>query len=59
VGLSPGGRILAVEPPIHISRSALMQDIETACRAGFAAEAGPKIFLSKSRILQKRPASGV
>ena len=49
----PGGRVLMVEPPLHVSRQAFKSSIATAGLAGFVAEAGPRVLLSKSVILRK------
>ena len=50
--LSPGGQVLVVEPPFHVSIEAFEETIRMARRAGFVPTKMPKIFLSKSVILE-------
>jgi ubiquinone/menaquinone biosynthesis C-methylase UbiE len=47
------GRVLIVEPPFHVSRSAFDISLGKAKTAGLTQSQGPKIFLSKTAILQK------
>ena len=49
--LRPGGKLLLVEPPVHVTRRAFQESLLYACDVGFTAERGPKILFSKSRIL--------
>jgi ubiquinone/menaquinone biosynthesis C-methylase UbiE len=51
--LKPGGKMLIVEPPFHVSRSDFERTLEVARKTGFKILMGPKVFLSKSAILQK------
>lgn len=51
--LNPGGQVLVVEPPVHVSKSAFRETILRAQEAGFKPEKGPKVFLSKTVILRK------
>ncbi|MCK5132348.1 MAG: methyltransferase domain-containing protein [Candidatus Sabulitectum sp.] len=51
--LNPAGRILIVEPPFHVSRSAFEETVNTAIAAGFTQAAGPRIPLNKTVILRK------
>jgi ubiquinone/menaquinone biosynthesis C-methylase UbiE len=51
--LKPRGRMLFVEPPFHVSRSDFEKTLETARRAGFVTAKGPRVFLSKTSVLQK------
>ena len=48
-----GGRVLMVEPPLHVSKAAFKATLATAGNAGFIAEAGPRVLLSKSVLLRK------
>ncbi len=51
--IKPGGSVLVVEPPFHVSRSAFSETLLTAESAGFEIEKGPRILLSKSALLVK------
>lgn len=51
--IKPGGALLVVEPPLHVSRAAFSQSVAKAQAAGFSAQAGPKVSLSKSILLVK------
>jgi ubiquinone/menaquinone biosynthesis C-methylase UbiE len=51
--IKPDGRILVVEPPIHVSKEAFAKTIAVAQTAGLAVTQRPKIFLSKAVILSK------
>jgi ubiquinone/menaquinone biosynthesis C-methylase UbiE len=51
--LQPGGRVLIVEPPFHVSKSAFQKTINKAKDAGFNPDKGPRILLNKTVILQK------
>ena len=51
----PGGRVLVVEPPFHVSPSAFAVSVGRAESAGFTRTGGPSVFLSKTAILEKRP----
>ncbi len=51
--LRPGGRVLIVEPPFHVSKTELDQTVRIAKEAGFTDDDGPKVFLSKTVILKK------
>jgi len=50
--LSPGGQVLVVEPPFHVSKSAFLQTIHMAREAGFQPGPGPKVAFSKTAILR-------
>jgi ubiquinone/menaquinone biosynthesis C-methylase UbiE len=45
-------RVLAVEPPFHVTKKDFRRTLETAQQAGFIVQKGPKICLSKTAILQ-------
>jgi ubiquinone/menaquinone biosynthesis C-methylase UbiE len=51
--LKPYGKMLIVEPPFHVSRSEFIKTLEIARKAGFSPAEGPRVFLSKTAILQK------
>ena len=51
--LKPGGQVLVVEPPIHVSRHAFADTIGKARAAGFIPVERPSIFLSKAVVLKK------
>jgi ubiquinone/menaquinone biosynthesis C-methylase UbiE len=50
--LRPGGRMLIVEPPLHVSRSDFEKTLVIARKTGFATMKGPKVFVSKTAILK-------
>jgi hypothetical protein len=49
--ITPGGKVLLVEPPLHVSGAAFEKTLGYARNAGFIVVEGSKILLSKSRIL--------
>jgi ubiquinone/menaquinone biosynthesis C-methylase UbiE len=49
--LKPEGKMLVVEPPLHVSRSDFEKTLEKARCAGFRIIPGPKVFLSKTAVL--------
>ena len=51
--LKPGGTVLIVEPPIHVSKKAFKQTLEKAKDAGFIVMQGPKVLFSKTVVLKK------
>ncbi len=51
--LHPGGQVLVVEPPFHVSRADFSESVSKAEIAGFKPEKGPKVLLSKTVILKK------
>jgi ubiquinone/menaquinone biosynthesis C-methylase UbiE len=51
--LHPAGQVLMVEPPVHVSKAAFDTSLEKAEKAGFVHTEGPRIFLSKTALLQK------
>lgn len=51
--LKPGGRVLVVEPPIHVSKKAFREMTAIAQAAGFTPEPGPKMLFSKTVVLTK------
>ena len=52
--LKSKGKLLLVEPPFHVSKSAFEETIRKAGKAGFVLEERPKVFLSKTALLKKR-----
>jgi 23S rRNA G2069 N7-methylase RlmK/C1962 C5-methylase RlmI len=52
--LRPGGRILIVESPFHVSRKDFKQMIAKAAAAGLVVEKGPKMLYNKQVGLEKR-----
>ncbi len=50
--LKPGAQILAVEPPLHVSKKAFAAMLQTARDAGFSHDP-PRVFLNKTVHLQK------
>lgn len=49
--LKPGGKLLVVEPRMHVSAAAFEKTIEIARRAGLRAIDGPDVRLSRSKLL--------
>ena len=52
--LKPGGQVLVVEPPFHVSRKAFAETIRLARSAGLTPAEAPTVPLSKSVTLRKR-----
>ena len=51
--LKPGGRMLVVEPPLHVSKRELEETITAAGKAGFVPAGRPKIFPNKAVLLKR------
>jgi ubiquinone/menaquinone biosynthesis C-methylase UbiE len=51
--LKPGGQMLIVEPPFHVSKTAFTKTVEKARNAGLSPVATPRVFLSKAVLLKK------
>lgn len=51
--MQPAAQVLFVEPPFHVSKSAFEVSLGKAETAGLTQYQGPKLFLSKTAILQK------
>jgi len=51
--MQPTAQVLIVEPPFHVSKSAFAVSLKKAEAAGLTQYQGPKLFLSKTAILQK------
>lgn len=49
--LSPGGRVLVVEPPLHVSAAAFAATLRVAGEAGFRLADRPRIRLNKAALL--------
>jgi ubiquinone/menaquinone biosynthesis C-methylase UbiE len=52
--LKPGGHVLVVEPPFHVSKSAFEKTVEKARTAGLVPVLRPGILFSKAVLLQRR-----
>ena len=50
--LRPGGRLLIVEPPFHVSREQFGRMVQTTEAAGFRACPGPVVFLCETAVLE-------
>ncbi len=50
--LNPAGRVLVVEPPLHVSRRAFAATLDAAARAGFVVEERPRIGWNKAALLR-------
>jgi ubiquinone/menaquinone biosynthesis C-methylase UbiE len=51
--IKPGGKIVFVEPKIHVSKKEFMESCESACKSGFKVFHGVKAFFSHTAILGK------
>ena len=51
--LKPGGLFFIVEPPFHVSKTAMLKTVRKAQDAGFIFVEKPKVFLSKTAVLKK------
>jgi ubiquinone/menaquinone biosynthesis C-methylase UbiE len=51
--LKPDGKVLIVEPPIHVSKSAFDETVSIAGDAGFTVVERPKVFFSRGVVLKK------
>ncbi len=51
--LNEKGKILIVEPKVHVSKKDFMNIIETVAALGFEIIDNPKIFFSRSLVIQK------
>lgn len=49
--LSPKGRMLIVEPPLHVSEAAFAGTLDSARKAGFADSRAPGMFPNKAALL--------
>ena len=52
--LIPGGQVLIVEPPFHVSEKEMEKMLGTARDAGFTDGPGPKMLFSKTVLLKKQ-----
>ena len=52
--LKPGGQVLMVEPPFHVSKSAFKEIVRKARDVGFASVKGPNMLFSKTMVLKKK-----
>ena len=53
--LKPGGLVLIVEPPFHVSKKAFEETIGKAREAGLTPVERPRVFLSKTVVMKKEP----
>jgi len=51
--LKPGGQVLIVEPPLHVSRAAFEETLRKAGAAGLTLAARPRLPFNKAAILKK------
>jgi ubiquinone/menaquinone biosynthesis C-methylase UbiE len=51
--LSPGGRLLAIEPMFHVKRRNFEQTLDVAGETGFGVSRGPRVLLSWAALLVK------
>ncbi len=51
--LKPGGQVLMVEPPFHVSKSAFEKTVGKARDIGFTDIEGPDVLFSKTVVLKK------
>lgn len=48
---SPGGRLLIVEPPLHVSKAAFAATLQLAIQAGFRVVSRPNVRFNKAALL--------
>ncbi len=53
--LKPGGKLLVVEPKIHVSRRKFQETLDAARRAGLALEEEPRVRISRAAVLAVTP----
>ncbi len=51
--LKPGGSILIVEPPLHVSKNEFRKMIDVAVDTGFSLNGSPRLFPNKSVLFRK------
>jgi len=51
--LHPGGQLLVVEPPFHVSKAAFAETVNRARGAGFEVVDEPRVLLSKTALLRR------
>jgi ubiquinone/menaquinone biosynthesis C-methylase UbiE len=51
--VNPNGQVLIVEPPFHVSKSALEETVRIATNVGVVAVERPKIFFSRAVLLKR------
>jgi len=51
--VKPQGKVLIVEPPFHVSKSAFEATVEKAGDAGFVIVERPRVFFSRAVLLRK------
>ena len=50
--LKPGGQVLIVEPPFHVSKTAFDETLRLAVKAGFKIVKGPRMLFQKTAVLK-------
>jgi ubiquinone/menaquinone biosynthesis C-methylase UbiE len=50
--LKPGGKVLIVEPPVHVSKSSFEETVRIAADAGFAVVERPKMVFSRGVVFR-------
>jgi len=51
--LKPAGKILMVEPLLHVPKAAFQRTLEIAGKKGLSRSRGPRVFFSRTAILEK------
>jgi ubiquinone/menaquinone biosynthesis C-methylase UbiE len=51
--LKPGGKLLLVEPSMHVSSAHFQRSLELAAKAGLRAVSEPRLALSRARLLER------
>jgi ubiquinone/menaquinone biosynthesis C-methylase UbiE len=51
--VKPNGRLLIVEPPLHVSRRAFAETVRQAQQAGFVPIARPRLLFNRTVLLRK------
>jgi ubiquinone/menaquinone biosynthesis C-methylase UbiE len=51
--LKPGGKVLLVEPPFHVSKSEFHETVDKARIAGLMPVGSPRVFMGRTAVLKK------
>ena len=52
-GLKSGGRLLLIEPPVHVSRLGFRKTVEMVQKAGLTAVPSPHLLLDRVQLFEK------
>jgi ubiquinone/menaquinone biosynthesis C-methylase UbiE len=54
--LKPGGRLLMVEPKVHVPRGKFLRSVELARSVGFQVKSEPRVWFSRSTLFSSAAA---